>query len=208
MQIDSFFSAMKKLYFLFVSIMLLGITTVKAQNSEHFRFGVKAGVNVSKVSLESDAFKADNRLGYFVGPIMYMKLPIPGLGLNLSALYSHQEAKVSDSSVKHNTLDIPLNFRYALPLTEDSNIFVEAGPQIAFTLGDKAFKEVEYFGKFKDSALSANIGFGFSIDHMQAVIGYNIPLGKTGDFNSQYFEKVFHTTCKEKRWQVSLTYFF
>ena len=76
---------MKKLYFLFVSIMLLGITTVKAQNSEHFRFGVKAGVNVSKVSLESDAFKADNRLGYFVGPIMYMKLPIPGLGLNLSA---------------------------------------------------------------------------------------------------------------------------
>lgn len=208
MQIDSFFSAMKKLYFLFVSIMLLGITTVKAQNSEHFRFGVKAGVNVSKVSLESDAFKADNRLGYFVGPIMYMKLPIPGLGLNLSALYSHQEAKVSDSSVKHNTLDIPLNFRYALPLTEDSNIFVEAGPQIAFTLGDKAFKEVEYFGKFKDSALSANIGFGFSIDHMQAVIGYNIPLGKTGDFNSQYFEKVFHTTCKEKRWQVSLAYFF
>ncbi len=208
MQIDSFFSAMKKLYFLFVSIMLLGITTVKAQNSEHFRFGVKAGVNVSKVSLESDAFKADNRLGYFVGPIMYMKLPIPGLGLNLSALYSHQEAKVSDSSVKHNTLDIPLNVRYALPLTEDSNIFVEAGPQIAFTLGDKAFKEVEYFGKFKDSALSANIGFGFSIDHMQAVIGYNIPLGKTGDFNSQYFEKVFHTTCKEKRWQVSLAYFF
>ena len=208
MQIDSFFSAMKKLYFLFVSIMLLGITTVKAQNSEHFRFGVKAGVNVSKVSLESDAFKADNRLGYFVGPIMYMKLPIPGLGLNLSALYSHQEAKVSDSSVKHNTLDIPLNFRYALPLTEDSNIFVEAGPQIAFTLGDKAFKEVEYFGKFKDSALSANIGFGFSIDHMQAVIGYNIPLGKTGDFNSQYFEKVFHTTCKEKRWQVSLAYLF
>ena len=73
---------------------------------------------------------------------------------------------------------------------------------------DKAFKEVEYFGKFKDSALSANIGFGFSIDHMQAVIGYNIPLGKTGDFNSQYFEKVFHTTCKEKRWQVSLAYFF
>ncbi len=208
MQIDSFFSAMKKLYFLFVSIMLLGITTVKAQNSEHFRFGVKAGVNVSKVSLESDAFKADNRLGYFVGPIMYMKLPIPGLGLNLSALYSHQEAKVSDSSVKHNTLDIPLNVRYALPLTEDSNIFVEVGPQIAFTLGDKAFKEVEYFGKFKDSALSANIGFGFSIDHMQAVIGYNIPLGKTGDFNSQYFEKVFHTTCKEKRWQVSLAYFF
>lgn len=199
---------MKKLYFLFVSIMLLGITTVKAQNSEHFRFGVKAGVNVSKVSLESDAFKADNRLGYFVGPIMYMKLPIPGLGLNLSALYSHQEAKVSDSSVKHNTLDIPLNVRYALPLTEDSNIFVEAGPQIAFTLGDNAFKEVEYFGKFKDSALSANIGFGFSIDHMQAVIGYNIPLGKTGDFNSQYFEKVFHTTCKEKRWQVSLAYFF
>lgn len=199
---------MKKLYFLFVSIMLLGITTVKAQNSEHFRFGVKAGVNVSKVSLESDAFKADNRLGYFVGPIMYMKLPIPGLGLNLSALYSHQEAKVSDSSVKHNTLDIPLNVRYALPLTEDSNIFVEVGPQIAFTLGDKAFKEVEYFGKFKDSALSANIGFGFSIDHMQAVIGYNIPLGKTGDFNSQYFEKVFHTTCKEKRWQVSLAYFF
>ena len=188
--------------------MLLGITTVKAQNSEHFRFGVKAGVNVSKVSLESDAFKADNRLGYFVGPIMYMKLPIPGLGLNLSALYSHQEAKVSDSSVKHNTLDIPLNVRYALPLTEDSNIFVEAGPQIAFTLGDKAFKEVEYFGKFKDSALSANIGFGFSIDHMQAVIGYNIPLGKTGDFNSQYFEKVFHTTCKEKCWQVSLAYFF
>ena len=116
--------------------------------------------------------------------------------------------KVSDSSVKHNTLDIPLNVRYALPLTEDSNIFVEAGPQIAFTLGDKAFKEVEYFGKFKDSALSANIGFGFSIDHMQAVIGYNIPLGKTGDFNSQYFEKVFHTTCKEKRWQVSLAYFF
>ncbi len=208
MQIDSFFSAMKELYFLFVSIMLLGITTVKAQNSEHFRFGVKAGVNVSKVSLESDAFKADNRLGYFVGPIMYMKLPIPGLGLNLSALYSHQEAKVSDSSVKHNTLDIPLNVRYALPLTEDSNIFVEVGPQIAFTLGDKAFKEVEYFGKFKDSALSANIGFGFSIDHMQAVIGYNIPLGKTGDFNSQYFEKVFHTTCKEKRWQVSLAYFF
>jgi len=191
-------------------VILLGVTAVKAQNSENFRFGVKAGVNVSKISLESEAFKADNRLGYFVGPILYMKLPVPGLGMNLSALYSHQEAKVSSTTAKHNTLDIPLNVRYALPLTEDSNIFVEAGPQIAFTLGDKVFDEFEnYDWKFKNSALSANIGFGFSIDHMQAVIGYNIPLGKTGDFDWKSSEgKLFHTTSKEKRWQVSLAYFF
>jgi len=205
---------MKKLSLLFLGMMLLGATTVKAQNSEHFRFGVKAGVNVSKVSLESDAFKADNRLGYFLGPIVYMKLPAPGVSLNAAALYSHMEAKLSNETAKHNTLDIPLNVRYALPLTEDSNIFVEAGPQFAFTLGDDTFKFKEndlknVDWKFKNTALSANIGFGFTVSHLQAVLGYNIPLGKTGDFEWESSEgKIFHTTSKAKRWQVSLAYFF
>lgn len=198
-----------------VCLAAFSLSEMQAQ-SQTFRLGVKGGVNLTEFSFKGDDFNADNRAGFFIGPIMHINLPLTGLGLNFAGLYNQKEAKVNGTeTIKHKSLDVPVNLRYAIGLSDMANVFVEAGPQIAFTLGDRALKyhdndlkDVNW--RFNDSEFSANIGGGITISHLQIGINYNLPLGKTGEFewDDEVENKLLHTSSKAKSWQVSAVWFF
>lgn len=205
---------MRKIAFLFVAAAIWCATTIQAQN-QAFRFGVKGGLNLSEFSLKSSDFDAENRMGFFVGPIVHISLPFPGIGLNIAGLYNQHEYKVNHEAIKHKTLDVPLNLRYSIGLGQTANVFVEAGPQIAFTLGDRALQyhdndlgDVNWH--FNDSDLSANIGGGLTFSHIQISVSYNVPLGKTGEFEwgRGTEDQLLHTKSSAKKWQIAAAFFF
>ena len=205
---------MKRLAMMMVAVAMLGITTAAAQ-SQTLRIGIKGGLNLSEFSLKSSDFDTDNRMGFFVGPIVNINLPMPGLAINLAGLYNQHEYKVSSETFKHKTLDVPLNLRYAIGLGETANVFVEAGPQIAFTLGDRALQyrdndlgDVNWH--FNDTDLSANFGAGFTISHLQISVSYNVPLGKTGEFEwgRGTEDQLLHTKSSAKKWQIAAAWYF
>ena len=93
---------MKKI-FTSAAIALAMLFTANTANAG-INFGVKGGLNVTSMSLNSEVFDASNRAGFFFGPTVKFTLPIVGLGIDASALYDQREAKltVGEAKTKEN----------------------------------------------------------------------------------------------------------
>lgn len=199
--------------------MWLAAGTAQAQ----VKFGLKAGVNVTSMSLDSKVLDASNRAGFFVGPTVKFTLPIVGLGIDASALYDQREAKVklddyeTESTMKTQSINIPINVRYGWGLGSMANVFLFAGPQFGFNVGDKnqsIFKDAAQW-HLKSSNFSVNVGIGATLlSHLQLTANYNIACGKTGDVTvtSAAGDIISDALGKDKgrtnAWQIGLAYYF
>ncbi len=209
---------------LFVAVALLftGVQSAQAQ----FSWGIKGGLNLQKVDF-SDApanLKADNFTGFFVGPMAEFTIPIIGLGVDGSLLYSQTgmsftDMEGDDETLKSHSIDIPVNLKYSIGLGKLASVFVAAGPQFTFALSQDEFNikdEIEKYSSkpFKKSQLSLNLGAGVKLlSHLQAGVTYNIPLGDTADFDGfdatdapgAAFDAF---TAKNKTWKIHVAYIF
>lgn len=201
-------------------IMVLAMVAVLPVGAQ-VKFGVKAGVNLSQMSMDKDVFNTSNRAGFFMGPTLKVGLPVLGLGLDMSALYNRQEAKVEGINNKVNTvlkqqqLIVPVNVKYGIGVGSIANVFVFAGPQIAFNIGDKVKRISEIQDQaaqwtLQSSNFSVNAGLGMTVaTHFQVTANYNVGVGKTGDIT---WENVKENTVSRKTqgssWCVGLAYFF
>lgn len=210
---------MKKI-FTSAAIALAMLFTANTANAG-INFGVKGGLNVTSMSLNSEVFDASNRAGFFFGPTVKFTLPIVGLGIDASALYDQREAKLTVSeaktkeTVKTQAINIPINARYSVGLGSVASVLFFAGPQFGFNVGDK---NVDLGGdsrwKFRSSQFSVNVGAGFSfMNHFEVTANYNIACGKTGDATlSKTLSDVVGSATKDKgranAWQIALAYYF
>ena len=118
-----------------------------------------------------------------------MDIPVAGLGFDVAALYSQKGMAVStDESYKLNSVLIPINLRWGFGLGNLAKIFIAAGPEFDFNIGDNlnfvtGSKEegiVAY--AVNKSALSINVGAGLTLlRHLQVGVNYNIPWGNTAE---------------------------
>lgn len=211
---------MKKIYSLLL-VVLATMLTVPA--AAQIKLGAKAGLNVSKMSVNADVLDADNRAGWFIGPTLKLTVPVVGLSFDLSALYDQKSTKVTDAedgskTIKQQSIDIPLNIRYGVGLGSVANVFLFAGPQIAFNVGDDEFKwnsSASYQNTFqlRKSQFSVNVGAGVTLlSHLQVSANYNIACGKTGDATVwNTLEQAGKSVTKKGRtntWQIGLAYYF
>lgn len=202
-------------------MLLVMIVTMTAANnaSAQIKFGLKGGVNVTDMSLNSSVFDASNRTGFFVGPTIKVQLPLVGLGIDASALYDQREAKIkvgnttTKETLRSQAINIPINLRYGWGLSSMANIFLFAGPQFGFNIGDKDQKITESSTwSVKNSNFSLNFGAGVTLlSHLQLTANYNVVCGKTSD--ATITEGLEQFTNKEVRsranaWQIALAYYF
>lgn len=202
-------------------MLLVMIVTMTAANnaSAQIKFGLKGGVNVTDMSLNSSVFDASNRTGFFVGPTIKVQLPLVGLGIDASALYDQREAKIkvgnttTKETLRSQAINIPINLRYGWGLSSMANIFLFAGPQFGFNVGDKDQKITESSTwSVKNSNFSLNFGAGVTLlSHLQLTANYNVVCGKTSD--ATITESLNQLTNKEVRsranaWQIALAYYF
>ena len=78
---------MKKIFSVFMIAICCLAVAIPAQ-AQLLKFGVKGGVNLSKLKLEG---MKDNSTGFFFGPMAEVTIPIVGLGVDGALLYSHCE---------------------------------------------------------------------------------------------------------------------
>lgn len=158
--------------------------------SAQVKFGVKAGLNLSKASFDKDVLSADNRTGFVVGPMAEVTLPVVGLGIDAALLYDNKsvkaKAEVAGEEVsKSETLqyiDIPINLKYSVGLGSVAGVFVTTGPQFSYNIGGKKIFNQSY--SLKSSEFSWNVGAGVKLlSHLQVAYNYNIALGTTADVN-------------------------
>ena len=199
---------MKK--FLTVVVLFAALMTAVPAKAE-VKFGVKGGLNLTSMSLDAKAIDKSNQAGFFIGPTFKFTLPIVGLGFDASALYDQRKAEVDDTSIKQQSIQIPINIRYGIGLGSTASIYFFAGPQFGFNVGDKDIKTDVGNWTFKSSNISANVGLGLMLlGHLQVSANYNFGLGKTGEFD-EYLPGAVNAikeNGKLNAWQIGVAYFF
>jgi hypothetical protein len=190
--------------------------TVAAQ--AQVKFGVKGGLNLTNMKFDNSVTNKSNQTGFFIGPTLNFTLPVVGLGIDASALYDQRSAKIdgSEDKLKQQSIQVPINLRYGFGLGNTASIYIFAGPQFGFNIGDKSANIIDNAleWRLKDSNLSANVGIGLMLlNHLQVSANYNIAMGTTGNFNvlkdvpDAAWNQVTGKT-KANAWQLSVAYFF
>ena len=171
-----------------------------------FSWGIKGGLNLAsndfsdlKGMNKEQIMSADSYTGFFIGPKAELRVPILGFGLEAAALYSQKGMSLGDNETfKQNSFLIPLNVKYAFGLGNFANIFIAAGPEFGFNMGEttKVINNLivgadgETSGDIKayvleKSTLSINVGVGATLlNHLQVALNYNVPWGKTAEFQT------------------------
>ena len=185
---------------------------VQAQN---VKFGVKGGLDLQNMKFDNSVFNTDNKLGWFVGPTLQISLPIGGLGVDIAGLYNQKKYEVNGESIKQQNILVPVNARLNLGIGSTAGLYVAAGPQFSFNIGDDEFtwkkENVENTFQLKKSAFSVNLGAGiYFSSNLEIGFAYNIALGSTADATwRKATDAAFHEDdTKPKSWHISAVYYF
>ena len=200
-----------------IALVVLAVAMSLTAQAQGIKFGVKGGLNITKMSFSEDVFSSDNKTGFFVGPSLKLSLPM-GFGADIAALYDERSADItgvsgnvgtasstaSDETIKQKSIQIPLNLRYNIGLGSTAGIYLAAGPQFGFPVSDKVYdtKFGEY--RLRDANLSINFGAGLTLmGHLEVGFTYNLAAGKSGEFKN--WDDV---DTHNNAWQISAAYYF
>lgn len=194
-------SGMKKIIASIVTLFTFVLPT-----SAQIFWGIKAGMNVTSVSLSTSTFDSENRFGYFFGPHMDIAIPGSHIGFDIAALY---DSKTIGSKKKTETLsyvDIPVNITYTSWLGRNATLYFATGPQFAWNVGESGIFNNSY--TLRSSLFSWNVGGGFTLLRTVRIgYTYNIPCGYTAELNS-VGNTLNKANFKSHNHQIHLTYLF
>ena len=200
-----------------ISMVVMAMFAVMPANAHGIAFGVKGGVNFTKMSIDDDAVKSESGVGFFIGPTLKIDF-LPFLGIQGAVMYEQANSKVDGEKIKRQSIIVPIDLRVNLKLNEDAGIYLATGPQVAFNVGDKGFslknfrngellEEAKTY-RLRDSNFSVNFGGGvYFSKHFEVGFTYNMAVGKTGEVRYMNLEEELGKSHAHA-WQIHATYFF
>ena len=207
----------------FLLALTVAILCAGAANAQ-FKFGIKAGLLVNKISLNNDLFKSDNSCGWTAGPMVEFTVPIIGLTFDAGLMYARMNnaadvtittdkagivIPVENNVYGKNFLEIPINLKYKFTIPVLGSIFrpyIFTGPNFAFRL-DKAYEDKLANLKSRTCQVAWNVGLGFElVKHLQNGASYGFGINnivdKVSDINTVDIK------AKNNYWTVSAAYLF
>ena len=201
-----------------ITLVVLAVAMTVTVQAQGIKFGVKGGLNITKMSFSKDVFDSKNKAGFFVGPTLKLSLPA-GFGADIAVLYDERSADAQwtnptdaavssyhggEETIKQKSFMVPVNLRYNIGLSSLAGIYLAAGPQFGFPVGEKWYKTEIGDYRLRDANLSINFGAGLSLmGHLEVGFTYNLAAGKSGEFKDWN-----DVDTKNNAWQVSAAYFF
>ena len=182
--------------------------------SADFRFGIKAGMNFSKLDMKikdmegAQNFLKDgsNRTGWMAGVMAEFTVPIVNIGADASLLYARQN--VDDNSAYENKdfLDIPINQKWKIGLPVVGNIIspiIYTGPDFLFALNKHTLDNF----KSKTCEVGWNVGIGVElVKHLQIEGGYCFGLNNVAKMTGMV--DAVDLKVKKNYWTLTAAYLF
>ncbi len=192
-------------------ILTLLLASAAVPTDAKVKFGVKGGLNISSVHLNSDILKTDNVTGFQIGPMMEATVPLVGVGMDIAVLYSQKGTGVAltdgvSADVKTDYIDVPLNlkWKFGLPIVKG---YFAAGPYVGFRIGGDKVWDIpgNVVGQVEAKSFGAGLNFGAGVElisHLQ--VGINYTLGLTDN----YSVKKLDLNAKNRGWGVTAAFLF
>lgn len=212
----------KALLVVFVAIFSFGYA------SADFRFGVKAGLNFSKLDykiggsqeIANQLKDPSNQTGWMAGVMAEFTIPIINIGADASILYAHQNVSANEEKYydNKNFIDVPINLKWKIGIPAVGKIIspiIYTGPDFLFAV-NKNKEDVDYM-TFKDNKtceIGWNVGIGLELlQHFQIDAGYCFGLNEVTNcsklsFSSTYPNDGWSLKAKKNYWTVTVAYLF
>lgn len=191
-------------------ILILALATCLTAAAQ-VRLGVRGGLTVDKLRFDGNIIDSDNRLGYTAGLVFDISIPVVGLGVEASAMYTHRNNRLTDDShiYKRHYIDIPLYARYRLPITGVSRYFapvIFTGPDISILFDED--KPNDNFSSHR-TYLSWDVGGGVDLfNHLRLTATYGIGMSKAMKYINHEYEEKNQVYGKDKHWTLSAAWLF
>ena len=204
------------------AVIVMAFMAVAPASAQGIAFGVKGGVNFTKMSIDNDAVDSKSGVGFFIGPTLKIDF-LPFLGIQGALMYEQTNSKVAanaagvsaEEKIKRQAIILPIDLRVNLKLNETSGLYVATGPQFDFTVGS----DFELNGqKLKDTFdfNTAMFGWNFGVGVMlskkfEIGASYNLGISKTGELEATVNEAKANNNDlkpKSRSWKVGVTFFF
>ncbi len=164
---------------LVLSLLFIGNTTINAQSDTTTIFGIKGGVNLSKIN------NGKNKLGMAIGAYAEFKIS-DKFSIQPELLYSKQGAKFGSNKLKLNYINVPVLAKFSLI----NKISIEAGPQVGYLLSKSEGTLAK--SNYKKLDLSAVIGLNYQISKTIGIgARYNLGLKDITKAPGKHKNKVF-----------------
>jgi hypothetical protein len=130
-------------------------------------FGLKGGFELTEMNFNASDLREANRAGFYLGPVVKFTLPVVGLHIDASVLYSQRDLKVDGEKILQKSLLLGGDLRYGVGVGDALGIFVNAGPQLSLNVGDDVFYwkddgQNNHQYALQNTMISFNLGLGVS----------------------------------------------
>lgn len=185
---------------IFRTLVMVAFLLVSTAASAQLSYGLQGGLNLTNPK------NFNSKTGWFIGPELQFTVPVIGLGINGSILYSKADVEASNSTIKQEYIDIPVNLRYSLGFSSLAAVFIQAGPQFSWDVSGNSIAGAYKTVKGDDFKTSLNIGAGAKLlNHLEVYAGYNWALGNSFKLSDAAGKIV---NGKNNMWKVSVAYLF
>ena len=189
-------------------VLLLVMACVMPAQSQ-VRFGLRGGVTLGELKFDRDVIDSDNRLGYCGGLLSDLNIPVVGLGIEASVMYTHRDNRMTDHDrvFKREYNDIPVYARYRLVLPGIKKVLVPlafTGPDISILFSENAPSNY----KNRKTYLSWDVGAGADLfNRLRVTATYGIGISKAMEYvDSEYQGN--KVEGKDRFWTVSAAVLF
>ena len=191
-----------------------------------FNFGIKAGAKINQLpDIENlGAYEIDEACTGFTGGVMgEFTLPIVGLGIDASIMYSYEPIKGEtvigdkETTFANHYLDIPINLKYKLILPAVERFvapYVFTGPNISFALSKDIPESISSYFVQNPVEFAWNLGIGLELfNHLQIGASYGWGLNKyidnSGILDGTEVDKyISNGNFRKNCWTITAAYVF
>lgn len=214
---------MKNFKTIVIALLALLACTATAE-AKLIGFGIKAGMNVNKLSFNKDIAKADNSVGWTAGVMADINIPLLGFGVDASVMYARMNnSSIAGTDVEtgdndlygKNFIEIPVNLKYKFSLPIAGNAlapYIFTGPSFAFRL-DKGVEDAISNLKSHTFQMAWNVGVGVELfSHLQIGASYgfgcNNVVEKITNITGNPGMNLENYKAKNNYWTVTAAYIF
>ena len=177
--------------------------------ASQIRLGVRGGLTLGELRFDRNVIDSDNRVGYCGGLVLDLAIPVTGLGVEVSAMYTHRNNRLTDGNrlFKRHYIDIPVMARYRMPLPAVEHIFapiVFTGPSFSILFDDDAADNWQS----RKTCLSWDVGIGADLlNHLRVTGSYGIGITKAMSYiDRKYTGDKVHG--KDHYWTINAAWLF
>jgi len=189
-----------------VSCMILSISISAMAQLPSFTFGIKGGVNYSKLKTKDDLTDENSIAGYQVGVFtrvgglgLYLQpeLYLGSKGSNFIKINTGSSSVAASGKVRFTTLDVPVLIGTKIGPGK-LNLRFMTGPVISFVLNEKttfdsAYQNVTDFDNYKKQNWAYQAGAGVDVGNLTVDLRYEAGLSnisKSSEYNQK--QNLFH----------------